>query len=102
MAEIGDALRGIVARILEGEGRASRADRRAAFDNQGLRGAVAVLVQKVAKRAHQVTDEDVSAVRESGLSEDQIFEIVISAAIGQAKRQYDTAVAALASASTKE
>jgi AhpD family alkylhydroperoxidase len=31
----------------------------------------------------------------SGLSEDQIFEIVVCAAVGQATRQYDAALAAL-------
>ena len=45
-----------------------------------------------------VTDEDVAAVQASGLSEDQIFEIVVCAAIGQASRQYTNALAALASA----
>jgi hypothetical protein len=42
-----------------------------------------------------VTDEDITAAKASGLSEDQIFEIVVCAAIGQAERQYDAALAAL-------
>ena len=42
------------------------------------------LIEKVANRAHRVTDEDVAALRATGLSEDQIFEIVICAAVGQA------------------
>jgi hypothetical protein len=41
-------------------------------------------------------------VRTSGLSEDQIFEIVVCAAIGHAARQYDTALAALAAATREE
>ena len=49
-----------------------------------------------------VTDEDIAAARASGLSEDQIFEIVVCAAIGQAKRQYDTALEALEAATGKE
>ena len=56
------------------------------------------LVEKVAHHAYTVTDEDVAAVRAAGLSEDQIFEIVVCAAIGQANRQYDSALAALAGA----
>jgi len=43
-----------------------------------------------------------AAVTASGLSEDQIFEIVVCAAIGQATRQYDTALAALAAATERE
>jgi hypothetical protein len=42
--------------------------------------------------AYKVTDEDVTAARAAGLSADQIFELAVCAAIGQATRQYDTAV----------
>jgi alkylhydroperoxidase family enzyme len=59
------------------------------------------LIDKVATRAHTVTDEDIVAARASGLSEDQIFELVVCAAIGQATRQYDTALAVLVVATTK-
>ncbi len=52
--------------------------------------------------AYRVTDEDVAAARESDLSEDQVFEIVACAAIGEATRQYDTALAALEAATRKE
>jgi hypothetical protein len=38
----------------------------------------------------------------SGVSEDQIFEIAVCAAIGQATRQYDAALAALEAATRKE
>jgi hypothetical protein len=37
----------------------------------------------------------------SGLSEDQVFEIVVCSAIGQATRQYDGALAALEAATRK-
>ena len=95
MSDITRARKAVVARILEGDGRASHAQRRAAFDNAGLDAPLNTLIDKVAKRAYMVTDEDIAAVRASGLTEDQIFEIVVCAAIGQATRQYDTALAAL-------
>jgi len=88
----------MVARILEGAGRASHARRRAAFENAGLAEPLSTLVDKVAKHASEVTDEDIAAARASGLGEDQIFEIVVCAAIGQATRQYDAALAALGAA----
>lgn len=72
--------------------------RRAAFDNAGLDEPVRALVEKVANHAYRVSDEDVAAVRAAGLSEDQIFEIVICAAVGQASRQYSSALDALADA----
>jgi hypothetical protein len=98
MVEIAQLHRELVARVLAGKGTAARELRRAAFDNAGLSEPIRTLVEKVANHAYRVTDEDVAAVRAAGLSEDQIFEIVICAAVGQADRQYTSALAALASA----
>lgn len=92
----------LIMRILEGDGQASHAQRRAAFDNKGLADPLNTLIDKVAKHAHRVTDEDIIAARASGLSEDQIFEMVVCAAIGQAGRLYDTALAALEAATKAE
>src|SRR5258708_13921694 len=86
----------VVTRILDGDGRASRAERRAAFDNTTLTEPLRGLISKVAKHPTQITDDDVAAVKASGLSEDQIFELVVCAALGQATRQSQNAIAALA------
>lgn len=90
----------VIARILEGEGQSARAQRRAAFENAGITGALGALVDKVAKQAYRVTDADIAAVRAAGLSEDEIFELVVCAAIGQASRQYEAAMAALDAATS--
>jgi alkylhydroperoxidase family enzyme len=95
MSDIRQVCKALVARVLEGDGTASHVQRCAAFDNAGLSKPMSALVDKVVHHANKVTDEDIVAVRASGLSEDQIFEIVVCAAIGQAARQYDTALAAL-------
>src|SRR6185437_14830036 len=102
MSNIRRAHKAVVARSLDGDGRASRAQRRAAFDNTGLAKPLSTLIDKVARHAYTVTDEDIAAVRATGLSEDQIFEIVVCAAVGQATRQYDAALAALEAANGKE
>jgi alkylhydroperoxidase family enzyme len=102
MSDIRQARKAVVARILEGDGKSSPAQRRAAFNNTGLAEPLSALIDKVARHAHTVTDEDIAAVKASGLSEDQIFEIVVCAAIGQATRQYDTALASLEAATGKE
>ena len=102
LSEIRQARKALLARILEGEGKASVAQRRAAFDNAGLAEPLSTLVDKVAKHAYKVTDADIAAARAAALSEDQIFEIVVCAAIGQATRQYDGALAALDAATKKE
>ena len=98
MSDITKAHQALEARILEGDGKASHAQRRAAFDNAGFAKPLNTLIDKVTKHAYQVTDEDIAAARASGLTEDQIFEMVVCAAIGQSSRQYDKALAALETA----
>lgn len=102
MSDIRQARKALVTRILEGEGHASATQRRAAFHNTGLTEPVTTLIDKVAKCSYKVTDADISAVKAAGLSEDQIFELVVCAAVGQATRQYDTALAALAAAGERK
>jgi hypothetical protein len=46
----------------------------------------------------QVTDADFAAAKASGFSEDQLFELVICAAVGQSARLYEAGLAALAEA----
>jgi hypothetical protein len=98
MTDITRARKAVVTRILEGDGTASHAQRRAAFDNAGVAAPLHTLIDKVAKCAHTVTDEDIATAVAAGFSDDQIFEIVVCAAVGQATRQYDTAFAALEAA----
>jgi hypothetical protein len=95
MADITAHRKAFTARVLDGDGRASREQRRAAFDNAGVAEPARALIDKVAKHAYKVTDEDVAAAK-AKLGEDEIFELTISAAIGQATRQLDSALAALA------
>ena len=85
-------------RILTGAGRASPDQRARAFNNAGLPEPLRGLLGKVATEPAQVTDADFAAARASGLSEDQLFELVICAAVGQSTRQYEAGLAALAEA----
>jgi alkylhydroperoxidase family enzyme len=101
MADSKRAREALTRRILEGEGQAPPSRRRAAFDNRGLAEPLAGLVDRVARHAWQVTDEDIAAALASGLSEDQVFELVVCAAVGAATRQYESARAALAAATGK-
>ena len=82
MSDISQARAMLVKRILEGAGQASTSERRVAFNNCGLVEPLSTLVSKVAMHADRVTDDDIEAAKVSGLSEDQIFEIVVCAAIG--------------------
>ncbi|MBO0706625.1 MAG: hypothetical protein J2P39_14970 [Candidatus Dormibacteraeota bacterium] len=92
------AQRALVTSVLEGEGRTSPAQRRAAFENTEQAEPLRTLVEKVALHPTRVTDADVAAAKASGLNEDQVFELVVCAAVGQATRQYEAALEALAAA----
>ena len=92
------AHRALEDRILNGEGRASPEQRARAFSNVGPSGPLDSLLGKVATRPARVTDADFAAARAAGFSEDELFELVICAAIGQSARLYDAGLAALADA----
>jgi hypothetical protein len=92
------AHRALVDRILNGEGRASAQQRARAYGNDGLSAPLDTLIDKVATRPTQVTEADFAAAKASGVSEDELFELVICAAVGQSARLYEAGLAALAEA----
>jgi hypothetical protein len=92
------AHRALVDRVLSGEGRASAEQRARAFSNDDLSPPVDGLIGKVALRPAQVTEADFTAAKAAGFSEDQLFELVVCAAVGQASRLYEAGLAALAEA----
>ncbi len=102
MPSIAQTRTALIKRILEGEGEASRAQRRAEFDNTPLGVPVDTLIDKVATLPYLVSDEDIVAAKEGGLNEDQIFEMVVCAAIGEASRQYDRALMSLKAATKRD
>lgn len=56
---------------------------------------LASVLTKVTRYAYKVTDEDIQALKGAGYSEDAIFELVTSAAVGAAMRRYEQGMAAL-------
>jgi hypothetical protein len=92
------AHRALVDRVLNGAGRTSAKQRAGAFGNDGLAPPLRTLIGKVATSPAQVTDADFAAAKAAGFSEDQLFELVICAAVGQSTRLYEAGLAALAEA----
>jgi CII-binding regulator of phage lambda lysogenization HflD len=90
-----------IRRAVDGPGKSSTDARRAAFANANVVAASAALVDKIAHAASKITDDDIAAARTAGLSEDEIFEITVCAAYGQALRQLEAGLAALAAATAK-
>lgn len=85
----------VVRQALAGAGHATPEARRAAFDNRDVPPAAAALVDTVARHAWKVTDRHVADARRGGLSEDEVFELTVCAALGQATRQLEAALAVL-------
>lgn len=71
--------------MLHGPGKTEATLRQAAATrSKELPAELAALVDKVHQHAYQVTDEDIAALK-SRYSDDQLFEIVVSAALGAAR-----------------
>ena len=56
---------------------------------------LAPYITKVALHAYKVTDEDIEALRKNGYSEDAIFEITLSAALGAGLARLKSGLAVL-------
>lgn len=92
------AFRALEERVLAADGKASPAQRAAAFTNTDVPPPLQGLVGKVVTMPAQVTAADFDVAKAAGFSEDQIFELVVAAAVGQSARLYDAGLAALAAA----
>jgi alkylhydroperoxidase family enzyme len=93
----------LVDAVLDTPGHTPSAFRRAALaratrpggPEEGIPAPLADYVDKVALHAYQVTDDDLAALQRSGSSEDAVFEITVSAALGAALVRLDRGLAAL-------
>ena len=56
---------------------------------------IGAYVDKVRRHAWQVTDEDVDALKRTGFTEDQIFEVTCSTAVGAALVRMERALTVL-------
>src|SRR5688500_10878941 len=88
----------LVRTVLEAPGRLDAKLRRAAFERGELPEPLGSLVAKIHRNAWKVTDEDVAAARAAGWSQDQLFELIVCAAVGASKERLDAGLRALADA----
>lgn len=91
----------LVHRLVHGSGTASAEQRSRAFEGSTLPEPLQVLLDKTARRSDQLTDADFDRAAQAGSTDDQLFELVICAAVGHSTRQYDAGLAALAEAITE-
>jgi alkylhydroperoxidase family enzyme len=83
--------------VLESPGRTPPALRRAVFDGRlpDLPEALRDYVSKVRGHAHEITDADVDALKRAGYTEDEVFEITASAALGAGMLRMERALGVL-------
>jgi alkylhydroperoxidase family enzyme len=81
--------------VLSGPGRLAREVRQAAASSGAVPAELESYVQKVAQHAYRVTDADVAALRQAGYTEDQLFELTVSVALGAGLARLKAGQAAL-------
>jgi hypothetical protein len=81
--------------VLDGPGTLDPGVRRAAASGEDVPEVLRTYVDKVARHAYKVTDEDVAALRAAGYSEDQIFELTVSCAVGAGLRRREAGLRAI-------
>jgi alkylhydroperoxidase family enzyme len=85
----------VVDAVLAGPGTLDSDIRRAAAEGGDVPEALRDYLDKVARHAYKVTDEDVEALRAAGYSEDQIFEATVSCALGASLRRLEAGLSAI-------
>jgi alkylhydroperoxidase family enzyme len=81
--------------VLAGPGTLDPSIRRAAAEGVDVPEALRAYLDKVARHAYKVTDEDVEALLAAGYSEDQIFEATVSCALGAGLRRLEAGLSAI-------
>jgi hypothetical protein len=84
----------VLRRVLDGPGESDPAIRRAASEGVGAPADLQPLVEKIHHHAYKVTDEDIAGLQ-SRYGDDQVFEIVVSAALGASRKRLFAGLTAL-------
>ena len=86
--------------ILESDAESSLALRRAAARDEGLPAHLVKLVEKIHRHSYKVVDADIVAARTT-CSEDEIFEVILSACIGASEQRVVAGLKAVKEAMAK-
>jgi hypothetical protein len=74
----------VFARVLEGDSETNSAFRQAVAAGRGVPADLKALVDKIHENAYKVTDADIAGAQ-AKYGDDQMFEVVVSAALGAAR-----------------
>ena len=84
----------VLDRVLAGPGETDPALRKAAAENQGLPADLQPLVAKIHAHAYKVTDADIASLQ-GRYGDDELFEIIVSAALGASRKRLTAGLRAL-------
>jgi hypothetical protein len=84
----------VLRNVLQGAGESDPAIRSAVAEGRGVPGELQPLVDKIHQHAYKVTDDDISRLQEK-YGDDQMFEIIVSAALGASRKRLIAGLAAL-------
>jgi hypothetical protein len=76
----------VVRSVLQGAGESDPAIRRAAAEGSGVPADLQGLIDKIHRHAYRVTDADIVPLQ-TRYGDDQMFEIVVSAALGASRKR---------------
>lgn len=82
-------------RLLRGSGKLDSSIRIAAAEGGTLPAELESYVRKLADHSYAITDSDVDGLRRAGYTEDQIFELTLSGALGAGLRRLKLGLSAL-------
>jgi hypothetical protein len=80
--------------VLQSAGESDPAIRRAAAEGKGVPADLQTLVDKIHRHAYKVADEDIARAQ-AKYGDDQMFEIVVSAALGASRQRLMAGLEAL-------
>ena len=84
----------VLRRVLQGPGETDPAIRSGVAERRGVPSDLETLVDKIHDHAYTVTDDDVARVQ-AKYGDDQMFEIIVSAAVGASRKRLIAGLAAL-------
>jgi hypothetical protein len=87
--------RQLEAAVITSPGETDPAVRRRAMRGEGDSPALTAFLQRVREHAYRVTDEEVAALTADGHSDDQLFELLLAAALGASQDRLEAGLSAL-------
>src|SRR5262249_28248214 len=76
----------LISRVLDGAGVATPSQRHVAFEGKGAPPELQALIDKIEAHAYKVTDDDLRQLQDR-YSDDELFELIVTAALGASERR---------------